>query len=287
MANTLQAFNLLCDTVIEAFDENYNVSNRVNQVGDALEKFVKDLYANSLNNPDHMPLHQQVFSYLGNKNNPPDAILRNSDAIEIKKVESQTGSIALNSSFPKDYFYKDDPLITKNCQICEDDSLLDSEKQWTKKDMLYVVGVVKDKVLKGIWFVYGDCYSADRSVYQNIKNTITDGIKQLDLELIKTNEIAKVNKVDPLGITDLRVRGMWTIQHPARVFAHLNLNTSSPFFAHLIMSKRKYDSFPEIDIENLNQIVESNVSVSKLETKIYDPNNPAKNIDALVFSLNR
>ena len=42
MANTLQAFNLLCDTVIEAFDENYNVSNRVNQVGDALEKFVKD-----------------------------------------------------------------------------------------------------------------------------------------------------------------------------------------------------------------------------------------------------
>ena len=123
--------------------------------------------------------------------------------------------------------------------------------------------------------------------YQNIKNTITDGIKQLDLELIKTNEIAKVNKVDPLGITDLRVRGMWAIQHPARVFAHLNLNTSSPFFAHLIMSKRKYDSFPEIDIENLNQIVESNVSVSKLETKIYDPNNPAKNIDALVFSLNR
>lgn len=53
------------------------------------------------------------------------------------------------------------------------------------------------------------------------------------------------------------------------------------------MSKRKYDSFPEIDIENLNQIVESNVAVSKLETKIYDPNNPAKNIDALVFSLNR
>ena len=287
MANTLQAFNLLCDTVIEEFDENYNVSNRVNQVGDALEKFVKDLYADSIGNEDYMNLHQKVFSYLGNKNNPPDAILKNSDAIEIKKVETPNGAIALNSSFPKDYFYKDDPLITKVCKNCEEDSLLEIDKEWTKKDMLYVVGIVKNKILKGIWFVYGNCYAADREVYQTIKDTITDGIKQLDLDLLKTNEIAKVNKVDPLGITDLRVRGMWSIQHPAKVFANLGLDTSSSFFAHLIMTKRKYESFPQSDIDSLNQTIKDNSAVAKLETKIYNPNNPAKNIDVVIFSLNR
>ncbi|MGA6137398.1 NgoPII family restriction endonuclease [Acinetobacter dispersus] len=287
MSNTLKAFNLLCDTVIEEFDENYNVSNRVNQVGDALEKFVKDLYADSIGNKDYMSLHQKVFSYLGNKNNPPDAILKNSDAIEIKKVETLNGDIALNSSFPKDYFYKDDPLITNSCKNCEEDSLLEPDKQWTKKDMLYVVGFVKNKILRGIWFVYGDCYAADREVYQTIKNTITNGIKQLDLDLLKTNEIAKVNKVDPLEITNLRVRGMWSIQHPAKVFSHLGLDTSSSFFAHLIMSKRKYDSFPKTDLNSLNQTIKDNLAVSKLEAKIFNPNNPAKNIDAVVFSLKR
>ena len=31
----------------------------------------------------------------------------------------------------------------------------------------------------------------------------------------------KIKKVDPLGITDLRVRGMWSIFHPVRVFDYL------------------------------------------------------------------
>lgn len=281
MSSTIKAFNTLCDTVIEEFNENYNVNNRVNQVGDALEKFIKDLYANTFNETDFLPGHQKVFSYLGNKNNPPDVILRNSDAIEIKKVETTGGDIALNSSFPKDFLYKDDPLITTACKNCEQNN------PWYKKDMLYVVGVVNNKLLRGLWFVYGDCYAADRDIYRRIKDTVTTGISTLDLDLLPTNEIAKINKVDPLGITNLRVRGMWSIQHPSKAFSRLQLNTTSPFFAHLIVSKKKFDSFNDEDINTLYSIAEKQESVSIKNCEIQDPNNPANNIEAVVVSLNK
>jgi hypothetical protein len=74
--------------------------------------------------------------------------------------------------------------------------------------------------------VYGDCYAAKRDIYQRIADKISNGISEIsDVELVDTNELAKVKKVDPLGITDLRVRGMWHIENPIKVFqdvAHIN-----------------------------------------------------------------
>ncbi|EOX5955667.1 NgoPII family restriction endonuclease [Providencia rettgeri] len=281
--NTLKAFHRLFDCVIDEFNEDYNVSNRVNQVGDALEKFVKDLYANSVGIGDARELHQRTFSYLGNSHNPPDAILKNSDAIEIKKIESPASAIALNSSHPKDYFYRDDPLITRACANSE-------SSEWVKKDMLYVIGFIQQRTLKGLWFVYGDCYAADREVYKRIKDRMTGGIESLNLPLESTNEIAKVNGVDPLGITNLRVRGMWTIAHPSKVFSGLNLiTTGCDFFAHLIMTKDKYDSFPSDDRALIEQDISQqnlpDVSMTKRNVEIYNPNNLARNINAVVVSL--
>lgn len=270
MSNVLKAFSLLCDITIQEFDENFNVKNRVNQVGDALEKFVKDLFLNS-DDQNH-----NVFSYLGNKNNPPDAILMKGDAIEIKKIESLSGNIALNSSFPKDYLYSDDPLITHACKNCEEN--------WEKKDIIYIIGTIKNKLLCGIWFVYGNCYSADKTTYLKLKNNLTDGINRFDLDLLDTNEIAKINKVDPLGITKLRVRGMWDIQHPSRVFSYLNLEKNTKFFTHLIMTEEKFLSFPEADRYTINKL--SNDGKIKLQkNNILDPNNPAKKIKSTVISL--
>ena len=58
-----------------------------------------------------------------------------------------------------------------------------------------------------MWFIYGDCYAADPEVYQRVANKISESVSELnDIELAETNELAKVKKVDPLGITDLRVR---------------------------------------------------------------------------------
>lgn len=42
-----------------------------------------------------------MLSHQGNKNHPPNFIIRGGDAIEVKKIESKNRNIALNSSFPK------------------------------------------------------------------------------------------------------------------------------------------------------------------------------------------
>lgn len=308
MSNTLQAFTRLFDTVIDDFNEDYNVSNRVNQVGDALEKFIKDLYADTINKPTSIRDYQAVFSYLGAKNHPPDLVLKKSDAIEVKKVqvkesnttqsnrkkssksalESNIKPLQLNSSAPKKFLLRNDPLIKDECRDCEDDSNLPEEQQWQQKDMLYVIGTVIGKKLCSIWFVYGDCYAASANTYSQIKNTISQAITDLGIELSPTREIARINSVDPLQITNLRVRGMWLIEHPLKVFEYLELNTKTPFFAHLIVSKLKFDTFPTNDQSNLESLIQKHSKViSKNNVKICDPDNPAKNIDAVVVSLCR
>ena len=77
---------------------------RINAVGEQLEFYIKDAIADSLKLPQSKKenAYSRVFSYLGNQNNPPDMIIKNGDAFEVKKIESPKSSLALNSSPPKD-----------------------------------------------------------------------------------------------------------------------------------------------------------------------------------------
>lgn len=283
MSNILIAFSSLVKNTIKDLKESYIVrSNRANSMGDSLEEYIKDLFCDSfsLNKDEAFKKHQTIFSYLGNQNNPPDAILINSDAIEVKKIESHKNDIALNSSYPKDYLYKEDLLITKSCREVDGG-------HWNKKDIIYIIGIVNNNSLNGIWFIYGDCYAADRETYTKIKNCIAASIKEnCDLELSSTKEIARVNKVDPLGITYLRVRGMWGIQNPNKVYSYLKLNTETNyFFAHLLLKESKYNSFSQEDKDQI-ELLHSQNKINKQLVKIRNPNNPAQNIDAIVLSYN-
>ena len=56
-----------------------------------------------MNKEERMERLSKEFSYLGNTNNPPDMMLRSGDAIEVKKIESSTSALALNSSATKTY----------------------------------------------------------------------------------------------------------------------------------------------------------------------------------------
>ena len=83
------------------------IQNRVNQMGAALEDYVKNAFADCIGK-DQRTINSQrnsTFSYLGNNTNPPDAMLKGSDAIEIKKVESAKNTLQLNSSCPKNKLY--------------------------------------------------------------------------------------------------------------------------------------------------------------------------------------
>lgn len=281
VTNLLTAItNLVNDPIIDLVS-HYSFSNRINNMGDALEFYVRDLFCNSLHEDDLAKknlVYSQHFSYIGNQNNPPDIMIRGGDAIEVKKIESLRSGIALNSSYPKDKIYRDSPMITTACRNCED---------WKQKDLIYIIGVSNNGKLKALWFVYGDCYAADKETYERIKDKISNGIKEFrDVELAETNELGRVNKVDPLGITYLRIRGMWGIENPIKVFNYVTaIGTETEFSANVILLKEKYLSFPEEDRRNIEKLSNDNFSINDIRIK--SPNNPAELLEAKLLAFKK
>lgn len=278
MANILEAIKVIVDNSVPDIVSYYQGKNRINSVGDALECFIKDIFSDTLNENDLNLKNQkysEAFSYIGNQNNPPDIILKNGDAIEVKKIESLKSSIALNSSYPKSKLYFNHPMLTSSCRNCED---------WQEKDIIYVIGVIKDRKLKLLWLVYGDCYAADREVYKRITNTINSGIHEIkDVEFSQTKELGRVNKVDPLGITYLRIRGMWGIQNPIFVYDYLFENFDIDAFQLIvIMKEEKYLSFPSEMRTFVEAISHKGFTIKNVNIK--SPDNPAQLIPAKMIS---
>jgi len=253
---------------------------RINAVGEQLEFYIKDAIANSLKLPQDEKeiVYAKVFSYLGNQNNPPDMIIKNSDAFEVKKIGSPRSSLALNSSPPKDKLLSSDIRITNACRNCE-------ANMWTEKDLFYVIGYAIGGKIKYLFFIHGRCYAADHAVYDKIhspiKKKVDSIIDSLGFEKGRTVEIGKVKRVDPLGITELRIRGMWQIQNPLTVYKNFcRIKDNDKFHLFALMRKDKYNTFPKDDSKKL----EANKDISVKDIKIKDPNNPAKIIEAKLIS---
>lgn len=246
-----------------------NGKNRMNNMGKAAEIYVKDLFCDAfgLDEKQKFEKYSSELSYIGNSNNPPDFILKAGDAVEVKKIESKRYDIALNSSYPKHKLLKTDTRITQECRNCE---------KWDEKDIIYSIVSVSDGLVDNICMVYGDCYCADSSVYKRIVDNIVAGIHKIEnIELAKnTNELARLNKVDPLETTYLRVRGMWGIKHPYNVYDYLDGLEQNVL--NVILLKSKYDSFPEVDRKNLENIAKICIN----DIKIKNPNNPAVLLEA-------
>lgn len=250
----------------------YSGRNRANGMGDALENYVKDAFADTFSisqEIERMKIFNQKFSWLGSQNNPPDIMIKNGDAIEVKKTQSATTSLALNSSYPKADLRHSSPMITKECRECE---------QWTTKDLIYCVGHTNDTSLKSLWLVYGNIYAAKLETYERIKKTISTGIKTIqNVVFSETKELGRVNRVDPLGITNLRIREMWQIENPRKVFSYLHSQTNNAFELVSIIPLEKYKSFPKKSIEKIESLKSENFTIQ--DTNVQDPNNPAKLIE--------
>lgn len=256
-------------------------SNRVNSSGDLLEYYVKDAFCGDSYHlgmtDEKLKRYQETFSYLGNSNNPPDFVVKYGVAVEVKKVEGENpNNLALNSSFPKDYLHSDDVRIKKECRECEDEY-----GGWTKKDIIYAVGNVKENYLHSLWLIYGDCYCADKSTYEKIATTIKNEVSIIpEVEFAETKELGRVNKVDPLGITYLRIRGMWGIEHPSAIFKSYIPSEKSKKNVFVLMKKETYDGLDEKPC--FNEFIEKDMLEIR-EIKIPNPNNPARNLNALLF----
>lgn len=272
--NILKALiNFAANPVVDIV-ENYKTSNnRINSAGEALEFFVKDLFSNSLQITDFTEKYKKysnVFSYTGGKNTPPDIMIEGGDAIEVKKLGGLSTELQLNSSFPKDKLYVDNHMLTAECVSCEN---------WEEKDFIYTVGIAKKKKLKALWFVYGDCFAANKSIYEKLHNSIANGLNNIsDIEFSDTKELARVNGVDPLGITYLRIRSMWAIRNPMGLFSELESvkNNDGLLSFVAIMKKDKYLSFPSSDREKLESLTGDFIITDE---QIPSPNNPAELLD--------
>lgn len=261
--------------------EFYKSRIRVNAVWDSLEAFVKDMFCGTINTTnitEKLEKYEEVFSFFWSQNYPPDMIIRSWDAIEVKKIEWILNSLALNSSYPKDKLYSDSPMITEKCRICE---------EWTEKDIMYLIWSIEEETnnLKYLWIVYGDCYAAENSVYERIKNKISEWINELpDINFAETKELWRVNKVDPLWITNLRIRGMRSIENPVKVFDYISEFSSNRFMLNVLMLKTKYDAMPEEDKKTIERLQKENAELQMKDVKVKSPNNPAQLLDAKLIT---
>jgi hypothetical protein len=282
MTDILQAITTLVNHPLPNLLDHYQSKsqNRINAVGDALEEYIKDIFANTVNetNPEcKTNKYNQVFSWQGRQNNPPDLIIRDGDAIEVKKIGTIGSQIALNSSFPKAKLFSKDSMISADCRKCE---------AWIEKDLVYAIGVTKDKKLNLLWLIYGDCYAASQDYYTRIKKTIATGISGIeDVNFSQTKELGRVNQVDPLEITYLRIRGMWGIKNPLDVYNYLNLYDSKVTFQVIaIMKETKYLSLPIVSRNTLESLVNSNRDLSINLQNIKSPDNPEQVIPARIIN---
>ena len=101
MSNSI--LNLILNLKNNTFTNEVEIkksNNRINDVGDGFEEYVQRIFLGNLSFSKKNI--NKIFSYIGNKSNPPDLIIKNGDAIEIKKRQSFGGDLALNSSYPRD-----------------------------------------------------------------------------------------------------------------------------------------------------------------------------------------
>ncbi|MDU2108993.1 MAG: NgoPII family restriction endonuclease [Peptoniphilus rhinitidis] len=285
MANIINAIiNLIENSAIDLNGDKDLIRNRANGMGKALEEYVKDLFAGTINETDEMERilkQSEIFSYSGNQSNPPDFMIRGGDAVEVKKLEKRGSALALNSSYPKNKLYSDSKMITKFCKKCE---------EWNVKDIIYAVGVVgkNKKTLESLVFVYGEDFAASKEVYEKLILKVRNGITRIpDLECGDTKELGRVNSVDPLGITYLRVRGMWGVENPFKIFSYIyETDPNYDFNFMAIISEEKWNKLD--NRAELERLVENTENANISKEKIKNPDNPAvlKNVYLITYKRN-
>ena len=275
-------------TIIHA--QNYDIgrfsiagtaNNRANAAGDSLEDFVKAAFSGSLNldRRERQEQYDKYFSYQGSAGNPPDIMLRGGDAIEVKKLQGTgLGNLQLNSSHPKQTLRSDSSLINEDCRNAED---------WTEKDMIYVVGCLKNNAIKHVSMVYGTDYCASEDLYLNLKHRLQQYIRAIDdVHHSDSNEIDHIKHIDPLDITDLRIRGMWLLKTPLSTFNYLyRRDYNKDFSLMCIINDKKWHTFDNRSA--LEALAEYNPDVDIQNVMVKNPDDPSKYIAAKLITYSR
>ncbi len=233
-------------------------NNRANSRSDALELYVKNLFANTFDcvETERLERWNKIFSWLGNSSNPPDFMLKGGDAVEVKKIESNDAAIALNSSYPKHTLKSSSPLISNACRTAEN---------WKEKDIIYTVGVVKGISLKNLCMLYGQDYCASEEFYRQ----------------------AALKSLDPLGITRAK-NFLYQIENPWRVFGYVyQQNVHANFNFMCLINSRMWATLK--NRAELLKLQKDYPTLQIVDKQIKNPDNPAELRDAklITYTLER
>lgn len=277
--NTLIAFRNILERNSCRLTPIFRQGGSANAAGDSLEYFIKDMYCTQAQSYQFLEEKERVYdrylSWKGDSKRFPDFIVKNGVGVEPKKLNGYSrSSLSLNSSFPKDYIYPNSQNVPYIDEV------------WEKKDVVYVVGNLEksgDKLLT-LWLAYGNTFVADNSSYLQTKETIVEKIKEITtLQFVPSLELGRATRVDPLGLTNLRLRGMWELAHPANIFQNYLTMNDIPTGAtkiNLVILKKDYEEIP-IPPE-FNDYLSTNKMIIN-EVGIPDPNNPSELLEALIL----
>ena len=254
---------------------------QIKTVRQQIEYYVKDAISNSFKSiKDKKPTdrYNGVFSYLGNKNKPPDMIIQDGDAVVIKTIKTYQGSLTINNSPPKDRLMWNDPWILKNCRSIDGG-------QWNRKDLFYVIGWIEKRRMKYLNFIQGSCFIPEEKVYtkkiDDLKKNIYTYLESEGLDANRTISLAKVSNMDPLGVTNLRIKAVWRIKNPLKIFSDtFSYDKNEEFTSISLMLKNKFDSFPKKDIATL----EKDNQIEIEDVKVKNPNKPETGLDAKLIT---
>lgn len=267
------------DTTLSNYKGFDDPDNRIQRQGQGLEIFIKDSFCGIPSgmtcNETRIENYLQVFSDTGHSNSPPDAMIKESDAMEIKKHEGfSTKYIALNTSPPRTVLTDEDRNIVQETKDCE-------PKPWTH-DYLYIIGNSESEKLRRITLCYGDCFVSSDKIYRDFFDKIKKSISEGDIgnaEFLDSKEFGRICKIDPQDFTTLRIRSMFELQNPNEVFKEeINWRESENLTISAIMRKEKFLSFPEEDRESLKK---DNFEIKEFKGK--NPNEPKKDIDLVLI----
>ncbi|PRS11593.1 restriction endonuclease [Bacillus pumilus] len=258
----------------------FRSNGSVNAAGDSLEYFVKDMFCTGASQYQYehekMRKYNEYLSWTGNSSNFPDFIVKGGVGVEPKKLNNQSyTSLALNSSYPKDYIYPNSQNLPK---------VID-EDEWDKKDVIYVAGNLNtaNNKLLSIWFAYGNTMVANRSIYLNLIDEIREAIASTNATLMESKELARAKGIDLLKLSNLRVRGMYELEHPHKVFSKYISRDDIPIGASKIFLIMLVEDYIAIEEKPDLSIYLASGKLKKTEINIPNPNNPNESLKAILF----
>lgn len=279
--NVLIALKNLLDRNSSILTPIFRSNGTANAAGDSLEYFVKDMFCTGASQYQYEAEKERIYdeylSWKGNATNFPDFIVKGGVGVEPKKLNKLSYStLALNSSYPKDYIYPDSQNLPTEI----------AETGWSKKEVIYVAGNlnnVNNKLIT-LWFAYGNTMVADRQNYLNLIDELRLAIKSTNATLNdKSKELARAIGTDPLKNTNLRIRGMYELKHPQEYFKKYITRMDIPDNATRIFLIILVSDFYQIhNRPDLTPYIK-NGHLSVKIIFIPDPNDPTNTLEAFLY----